>query len=118
LIAFIQKYFWVILIAVAFLLGLLISGGKDEELREKYEKEREESGKIIAEKDKEIELLMKRGEQMRVMMREDSVKYAGALQTKDRNITSLENTIKKVDYRNARAGDLDSLRRILLLRAK
>jgi predicted RNase H-like nuclease (RuvC/YqgF family) len=114
LIAFIKKWFWILLIAVAFGLGMLMSKGPDKELREKYEKEREEIGKRLEEKEKQIEQLGKEGEELRVRMREDSVKYAAALRTRDRNITTLENTIKKVDYRNARATDLDSLRRILL----
>ena len=117
MIAFIQKWFWVILIAVAFGLGILISPRPDKELDKKYESEREVLKQMIDQRDAEIEKLSRHGEQMRVRMRADSMKYAGAFRTKDRNITTLENTIKKVDYRRARASDLDSLRRILL-RAK
>lgn len=110
----IRKNFWIVLIAAAFLLGILISPKPDKELREKYGKEREEIGKRIEEKEKEIQKLSLQGEEMRKKVREDSAMYAQALKTKDRNIHALEKEIQKVDYRNARARDLDSLRVILL----
>jgi hypothetical protein len=71
---FIKKYFWIILVAVAFLLGTLLSGGNDKELREQLEKQREEYGKTIAEKEKQIEVLTKRGEQIRIRFTEGAKK--------------------------------------------
>lgn len=88
----IRKNFWIVLVGIAFLLGILISPKPDKELREKYGKEREEIGKRIEEKEKEIQKLSREGEEMRKKVREDSVRYAVSLKTKDRNIHAHERT--------------------------
>lgn len=110
----IRKNFWIILVVAAFLLGILISPKPDPGLSEQYEAKRAELRQRIEERDREIEKLSRQWGELRQKVREDSVKYATALKTKDRNIHALEKQIEKVDYRNARAADLDSLRVILL----
>jgi hypothetical protein len=109
-----QKYFWVALLVIAFVLGLLISKGPDKELIQKFETEREVHRQEIERRDARIKALDQAGRTIKEKAVQDSLKFSSALKAKEITITKLKVKINEVDYRNFRAADLDSVRAILL----
>lgn len=105
----IRKYFWVILIAVAFGLGILISPKPDKTLIQKFETEREVSRQLIEQKEARIKELTGAGQAIREKAYQDSVKFSDALKAKDKRITHLTRKINELDFKNATTEQLDSV---------
>lgn len=110
----IKKYFWVALLVIAFVLGLLISKGPDKELINKFETEREVHRQEIEVRDRKIKALDSLQATIRKRMIQDSVRFSEALKAKEIAIAKMKVKINEVDYRNFRAADLDSVRAVLL----
>jgi hypothetical protein len=105
----IKKYFWVILIVVAFALGILISPKPDKTLIQKFETEREVSRQLIEQKEARIQELTGVGQAIREKAYQDSVKFSDALKAKDKHITNLTRKINELDFKNATTEQLDSV---------
>jgi hypothetical protein len=106
------------LVAIAmFVLGYLIAPGDKvdvsqyERERETYQKRIEELKALRAAQDSVSDAIRKK-------MKQDSAAYADALKRKDITISKLRNDIAKTDYRNFGADRLDSVRAVILSRAR
>jgi hypothetical protein len=106
-----QKYFWVALLVIAFVLGLLISKGPDKELIQKFETEREIHRQEIERRDARIKALGEAGRTIKEKAIQDSIRFSEALQVKDKRILTLQIKLRNAEkLKGADAPVLDSLR--------
>lgn len=110
----IKKYFWVALLVIAFVLGVLISKGPDKELIHKFETEREVHRQEIERRDRKIKTLQVLQNQIQERRSADSIEFVKRLQTKETTINGLKKRLNEVDFRNYKSADLDSIRAIIL----
>lgn len=106
----IKQYLPYILIAFAFIAGQLLSSNPDKELKKNWEAERKFLLKDINTLQKKIDGLQKAGNVLAKKMADDSVKSVIVLKNKDVQISKLRNKINEIDFKNATASDLDSIR--------
>lgn len=112
-----KKYLPYILIAVAFALGWLISPG-DKVDHKGYEEERKGYERQIRDLNRQIASQDSISREIRNKMSVDSLAYLDALKRKEITISKLRNDIAKTDYRNFGADRLDSVRAVILSRAR
>jgi hypothetical protein len=106
-----QRYFWVALLVIAFVLGLLISKGPDKELIQKFETEREVHRQEIERRDARIKALGEAGRTIKERAVQDSVRFSEALQVKDKRILTLQIKLRNAEkFTGASVPVLDSLR--------
>ena len=110
---FLKKYYWVFLIVLAFVLGLLTSSGPDRTLIQKFETEREVHRQQIEQKNARIIELDEAGRAIREKAVQDSVKFSEALKAKDKRITDLKRKINEFTLENATTAQLDSIAAVL-----
>lgn len=108
---YVEKYFWVALLVIAFVLGLLISKGPDKELIHKFETEREVHRQEIERRDARIKALDQAGRTIREKAVKDSTRFANDLQAKEKRIITLQIKLRNAEkIKGADAPILDSLR--------
>lgn len=110
---FLRKYFWIFLIVLAFVLGLLTSSGPDKTLIQKFETEREVHRQQIEQKNARIIELDEEGRAIRAKAVQDSVKFSKALKAKDKRIADLKRKINEFTLENATTSQLDSIAAVL-----
>lgn len=107
----IKKYFWVALLVIAFVLGMLISKGPDKELIHKFETEREVHRQEIERRDARIKALDQAGRTIREKAIQDSIRTSHELQAKEKRIITLQIKLRNAEnIKGADAPILDSLR--------
>jgi hypothetical protein len=106
----------IVLIGLAFLLGQLTTPRADDQLRAKFENEREVQNRIIRQKN--MQIISLQGERRMIKERaiQDSIHFADLLEAKDKRIKALTIKINAVDYHRFNSNQLDSVRALLLAR--
>jgi transposase-like protein len=111
-----KKYLPYAFIALAFFLGQLSTPRADDQLRAKFENEREIQNRIIRQKN--MQIISLQGERRMIKERaiQDSIHFADLLEAKDKRIKALTIKINAVDYHRFNSNQLDSVRALLLAR--
>lgn len=110
----IKKYFWVALLVIAFVLGMLISKGPDKELINKFETEREVHRQGIEVRDRKIKALDSLQATIRKRMIQDSLRFSSEIKAKETRIMTLQIRLKDAEkFKGASVPTLDSLRNAL-----
>jgi hypothetical protein len=112
-----NKYLPYIIAIAMFLLGYLIAPGDKVDVSQ-YEREREGYERQITHLKRQQSQQDSISEAIREKMSIDSAFYADALKRKEITIAKLRNDIEKTDYRNFSADGLDSVRAVILSRAR
>lgn len=111
---FLRKYFWIFLIVLAFVLGLLTSSGPDKTLIQKFETEREVHRQQIEQKNARIIELDEEGRAIRAKAVQDSIQSANELKARETRIVGLQIKLKDAEkFKRASVPTLDSLRAAL-----
>jgi hypothetical protein len=104
-----QRYFWVALLVIAFVLGLLISKGPDKELIHKFETEREVHRQEIERRDARIKALDQAGRTIKEKAVLDSIRFSNDLKAKDKRIRTLTKQLENINLSMATNSQLDSI---------
>lgn len=107
---FIKKHWYIIVIPVAFLIGMFLSGGGDKDLEKKFEREREllkKENQALNRQIKERAVVIR---EIREKMTIDSLENSKRLSASNAEIKKLKYEIRKVNFQNHSADGLDRLR--------
>lgn len=107
---FIKKYWSIIAIALAFLIGMFLSGGSGKDMEKKYEREREllkKENQVLSRQIKERAGVIR---DIREKMTLDSLENLMRLSASNAEIKKLKYAIRQVNFKNHSADGLDRLR--------
>lgn len=107
------KYLPYVLALVLFLAGRWTAPQPDKELRKKFEAERESILEVIGQKDAQIVRLNEASHAIEKERVQDSLRFAGALESNKRAYSALKRKYNEINLNRANAHTLDSLVSVL-----
>lgn len=110
---FIKKYWSVIAIVVAFMIGMFLSGGGGKDLEKKFERERELLKKENQALNRQIKERAEVIREIREKMTLDSLENSKRLSASNAEIQRLKSKIRATSFKNHTTDQLDSIARVL-----
>jgi len=110
---FIKKYWTLIAIVAAFLIGMFLSGGGDKDLTRKLELDREQLKKENQILNKRVKARESEIKEIELKRSTDSIRNAERLNASNTEIKRLKSKIRATSFKNHTTDQLDSIARVL-----